>query len=62
MPNCHEMRQDEVYVCPDCGLELKVVKECRDAGKPASECGCHDDNQNACTMSCCGKELVKKSG
>ncbi len=25
---CSEMKLGQVYVCGDCGLELKVVKEC----------------------------------
>ncbi len=59
MASCHDMRKGEVYVCEDCGLELQVVKECRDAGTPADECGCHT-TAGPCTFSCCGKELVKK--
>jgi hypothetical protein len=59
MPNCHEMKKGEVYVCEDCGLELQVVKECKDAGTPAEECGCHT-TADPCTMFCCGTELVKK--
>jgi hypothetical protein len=62
MPGCHDLRHGEIYVCSDCGLELQVVKECRDVGKPAAECGCHEGHEHACTMTCCGKELVKKSG
>ncbi len=60
MTNCHEMKLGEVYVCKDCGLELQVVKECRDQGKPAAECACHDDGGDPCTFSCCGKPLEKK--
>jgi predicted nucleic acid-binding Zn ribbon protein len=59
MPNCHEMKKGEVYVCEDCGLELQVVRECKDAGTPAEECGCHA-TADPCSMSCCGTELVKK--
>ena len=32
MPSCHEMKMDQVYVCEGCGLELKVVKECKECG------------------------------
>jgi hypothetical protein len=63
MTNCHEMRNGETYHCPDCGLELQVVKECRDVGKPAEDCGCHKEDTSsdqACTLTCCGKPLVKK--
>jgi hypothetical protein len=55
MVNCNEMRQDEIYMCKECGLELKVVKECRDVGVPAAECRCAP-----CTLVCCGESLVKK--
>ncbi len=41
MTNCHEMKMGETYHCADCGLELQVVNECRDVGKPADQCGCH---------------------
>lgn len=59
MPNCHEMKNGEVYVCEDCGLELQVLKECKDAGTPAESCDCHT-TADPCSMSCCGKELTKK--
>jgi hypothetical protein len=59
MPNCHEMKNGEIYSCEDCGLELQVIKECKDSGKPAEECGCHPA-AGPCTFSCCGKDLVKK--
>jgi hypothetical protein len=59
MANCHEMRKGETYVCRGCGLELQVTGECRDVGKPAEECGCHEQGAE-CIMTCCGNELVKK--
>jgi len=59
MANCHEMRNGEVYGCEECGLELQVIKECKDVGTPAEECACHPV-ASACTFSCCGKDLVKK--
>jgi hypothetical protein len=54
------MKKGEVYICEDCGLELQVLKECKDAGTPAEECACHA-TADPCTMSCCGKDLVKKA-
>jgi len=45
MPNCHEMRKGEIYVCEDCGLELQVISECKEVGTPASECGCHTSDE-----------------
>ena len=59
MPNCHEMRKGESYVCEKCGLEIQVIKECRDAGTPADDCKCHGD-ADPCTFSCCGDPLTKK--
>lgn len=55
MAHCHEMQVGEVYVCKDCGLELKVVKACCDAGTPQESCSC-----TPCQFVCCGEELVKK--
>lgn len=59
MPNCHEMKRGEIYVCEDCGLGLQVVKECKHAWVPAEKCGCHP-TAGPCTFNCCGKDLVKK--
>lgn len=56
MANCHEMRCGEVYFCKECGLEVKVVKECKDAGVPAADCKCAP-----CALECCGESLQKKS-
>jgi hypothetical protein len=44
------MEVGQVYVCNDCGLELKVVKTC-DCSE--QECGCE-------AMSCCGGALTLK--
>jgi hypothetical protein len=54
------MKQGEIYVCEGCGMELQVVKECEHAGTSADDCGCHEDGSE-CAITCCGKELVKKS-
>lgn len=59
MANCHEMKKGEIYQCKDCGLELQVIKECKDVGKPAEACDCHTDEE-PCNLSCCGQGLVKK--
>ena len=60
MPSCHDMKNGEVYVCPDCGIELQVIKECKDVGTPAESCDCQATDA-PCTFSCCGKELVRKA-
>ena len=59
MANCHEMRQGEIYVCGDCGLEIQVVKECKDLGKPADSCECHTPGEEG-VLVCCGKGLQKR--
>lgn len=59
MTSCHDMKNGEIYVCNDCGLELQVVKECKEAGTPAEDCACHAEG-NPCTFSCCGQDLVKR--
>ena len=53
------MRKDEIFVCEDCGMELQVIKECKDVGIPVVECACHSE-ENPCSIECCGKPLVKK--
>jgi hypothetical protein len=60
MANCHEMKQNEIYTCAACGIELKVVKECQDPVAGSGDCGCHPA-ANPCTFSCCGVELTKKA-
>jgi hypothetical protein len=59
MPNCHEMKKGDVYTCLDCGLELQVIKECKDYGNPPDRRSCHTSG-GACSFSCCGKDLAKK--
>jgi len=55
MAHCHDMKKGEIYMCSDCGLELQVVKECREADEPAESCSC-----TPCQFVCCGEELMKK--
>jgi len=63
MPGCYDMKQGEVYACGECGLELKVMKACRDAAKGADtcDCGCSVEEDTCCEITCCGKPLVKKA-
>ena len=46
------MKEGDVYVCSDCGLELTVTKgcDCSDAEHACSEGG----------FNCCGLEMKKK--
>ena len=55
MSNCHEMKKGEIYTCEDCGIELEVVKACKDVDKPAETCNCETNE-----FTCCGSGLVKK--
>ena len=47
---CSEMKLGQVYVCGDCGLELKVVKEC---DCESDDCSCSDPD-------CCGEGMKLK--
>jgi len=55
MAHCHNMKVGEVYACNDCGLELQVIKACKDVDTPEDSCAC-----TPCQFVCCGAELVKK--
>ena len=55
MSNCHEMKKGQIYACKGCGLELKVVKECKECGISTEDCECEP-----CTFVCCGEELRLK--
>lgn len=57
MPSCHDMKLGEVYVCEECGLELKVVKECAECGEDADSCECTEH----CSFECCGAEMKLKA-
>jgi len=47
---CSQMKLGQVYVCSDCGLELKVVREC---SCTEDSCACED-------TTCCGSDLALK--
>jgi len=55
MTGCHEMKLGSTYMCKECGIELKVMKECKEANLPPDQCKCAP-----CTLVCCGEELVRK--
>ena len=48
------MKMDQVYMCRECGLEMKVVKECTECGT-GNECGC-----GPCTFVCCDRDMSLK--
>jgi len=52
MAHCHEMKEGMILRCEGCGLELKVVKECKECGTDVKECGCTD-----CVFVCCDKPM-----
>lgn len=55
MVHCHELKNGQVLVCADCGLELTVSKECTECGTEPEACGCAP-----CQFVCCEKELTIK--
>lgn len=59
MPNCTEMKAGEIYVCPDCGLELQVIKACGDEGLHSDTCSLEG---GGCVLRCCDEELALKQG
>ncbi|WP_200895251.1 MULTISPECIES: hypothetical protein [unclassified Methanosarcina] len=49
--NCNNLKQGQVLICENCGLELKVVNEC---GDDRCAIGCTGD------MDCCGEPMKLK--
>ena len=60
MLSCSDMKEGDVYTCEECGLELQVVKECKDTETSGDKHACTPGG-GTCSFSCCGKDLVKKS-
>ena len=52
MATCAQMRKGDIYACPDCDVELQVIKECADEGKCAAD---------QCKLTCCDKEMELRS-
>jgi len=58
MLSCATMKKNEIYMCKECGLEIKIVQECKECKEPeGSSASCC---VKGCTFSCCGEELKKK--
>jgi hypothetical protein len=53
MAICAQMKKGEIYTCPDCGVELQVIKECADEGKCATD---------GCKLTCCDREMELRNG
>ncbi len=51
MPACTEMKRGQVYACKECGLQLKVIKEC----------SCAESQGSCVELQCCEKpmELIR---
>jgi hypothetical protein len=55
MTRCDEMRQGDVYVCEQCGLEIEILEECSHVDE--------DDADETCRLEefrCCGEPLTLK--
>jgi hypothetical protein len=55
MAGCQDMKVGQVYICPSCGIELQVKKECTECCGSVALC-CDDP----CQFACCGIPLVLK--
>ena len=58
MASCHTMKKGDIYACKDCGLEVQVIKQCKDFGIPPEESSCCDTPEE-CELTCCGKPFEK---
>ena len=52
------MKEDQIYTCEKCGLELKIIKTCDECGTSKDDCGC--DESDPCVFRCCGSDLKLK--
>ena len=52
MPHCHDMKEGDIFVCLDCGLQIEVIKECKDYEPSKGECSC-----NECRFICCDEYM-----
>jgi hypothetical protein len=56
MVHCHDMKLGQVYVCEECGLELKVEKICTaNSGHPKGV------SCTRCVHVCCNKDMKLKA-
>jgi hypothetical protein len=60
MPTCHEMKKGEIYTCPNCKMEMQVIKECCDSSEVPPGAGCFQDSSPENTLACCGVEMQQK--
>jgi hypothetical protein len=55
MTSCHELKKGHICSCEGCGLELQVIKECKEAGTSEEACSC-----SPCSFVCCNEKLKLK--
>ena len=55
MTTCVDMKVGQIYVCPECGVELQVVKACGESDHPS--CGPEE-----CKLMCCDQEMQLSTG
>ena len=60
MPNCHDLKKGEIYTCPDCKMEIQVIKECCDPSEASPDSPCFQPSSKENTLACCGQEMQKK--
>jgi len=56
MVHCHDMKEGQVHVCEECGLELKVEKICTVNGNHPKGISC-----TRCIHVCCNKDMKLKA-
>lgn len=42
MATCGDMKEGQLYECPSCGLQLKVMRTCEECGEHSCEISCCD--------------------
>ena len=57
MLSCATMKKGEIYMCKECGFEIKVVQECKECKETKGASSCCVEG---CTFSCCGEDIKKK--
>ncbi len=65
MTSCDDFKVGQIWHCPGCGLEFKILNTCT-ACEDGDSCGCtdkdhdHEHEAHGCEFRCCGKDLVLK--
>lgn len=56
MAHCSDMKENQVWKCDKCGLEVKVEKQCSCGSEPSSADACGKE----AALVCCGQPLQLK--